>query len=94
MVKVGLREANQHFSKYLKIVREGNEVIVTDRGTPVAVIKPLFDKKRSIEDKIQLLEDQGILKQAVKGGVPLHKLSMVKGKPVSEIIIEERENRD
>ncbi|KAA0241375.1 MAG: type II toxin-antitoxin system prevent-host-death family antitoxin [Candidatus Brocadia sp. AMX2] len=44
MLQVGLREANMHFSKYLKLVKEGQEVVVTERGKPVAVIKPLYER--------------------------------------------------
>lgn len=34
MLKVGSRKANLHFSKYLKLVREGQEIVVTERGNP------------------------------------------------------------
>lgn len=92
MVHVGLREANMHFSKYLKLVRKGQEVVVTERGNPVAVIKPLV-KEVTPEDKIRSLEDQGILRRAVKGKLPLDRAIAIGGKPLSETIIEEREER-
>lgn len=92
MVHVGLREANMHFSKYLKLVRKGQEVVVTERGSPVAVIKPLV-KKATPDDKIRSLEDQGILRRAVKGKLPLGRAIAIGGKPLSETIIEEREER-
>jgi prevent-host-death family protein len=92
MLHVGLREANMHFSKYLKLVREGQEVVVTERGTPVAVIKPLM-KEGTPEDKIKRLEEQGILRRAVKGRLPLDRTIAIKGKPLSETIIEGREER-
>lgn len=40
-MQMGLREANQHFSKAIKAVKAGREVVVTERGVPIAVIKPL-----------------------------------------------------
>ena len=40
-MKLGLREANQQFSKAIKAVRAGKDVILTDRGRPIAVIKPI-----------------------------------------------------
>ena len=40
-MKLGLREANQHFSKAIKAVRAGKEVVLTERGQPIAVIKPI-----------------------------------------------------
>lgn len=36
MKRVTAREANQGFSKLLKAVEEGDEVIITRRGQPVA----------------------------------------------------------
>ncbi|MFV1951643.1 MAG: type II toxin-antitoxin system Phd/YefM family antitoxin [Nitrospinota bacterium] len=92
-MRIGLREANLHFSKYMKIVKEGKEVVVTDRGTPIAVIKPLLQEEDSPENRIKLLEEQGVLRQATSGKFPIHKLITIGGKPISEIVIEERENR-
>ena len=92
MLQVGLREANMHFSKYLKLVREGQEVVVTERGTPVAVIKPLINEGTP-DDKIKSLEDQGILRRAVKGRLPLGRTIAIEGKPLSETILEGREER-
>lgn len=92
MLQVGLREANMHFSKYLKIVRGGREVVVTERGIPVAVIKPLL-KEEKPEDKIKLLEERGVLQKTVKGKLSLHKPIAIAGKPISETITEGREDR-
>lgn len=92
MLQVGLREANMHFSKYLKIVREGQEVVVTERGTPVAIIKPLL-KEEKPEDKIRRLEEQGILRKAAKGRLPFGRLITISGKPLSETVTEGREDR-
>lgn len=92
MLQVGLREANMHFSKYLKMVREGQEVVVTERGTPVAIIKPLI-KEEAPEDRIKSLEEQGVLRKAVKGKLPLCKPITITGKPISETVIEGREDR-
>ena len=92
MLQVGLREANMHFSKYLKLVREGQEVVVTERGTPVAVIKPLINEGTP-DDKIKSLEDQGILRRAVKGRLLLGRTIAIEGKPLSETMIEGREER-
>lgn len=92
MLQVGLREANMHFSKYLKMVREGEDVVVTERGIPVAVIKPLL-KEVKPEDKIKLLEERGVLQKAAKGQLPLRKPIAVAGKPISAAVIEGREDR-
>ena len=33
---INIREANQHLSRYIDAVQEGDEVIITRRGLPVA----------------------------------------------------------
>lgn len=92
MLQVGLREANMHFSKYLKIVRDGQEVIVTERGTPIAIIKPLI-KEETSENKIRRLEEQGILRRAIKKNIPIGRPITITGKSLSETLIEGREDR-
>ncbi|HXG77655.1 MAG TPA: type II toxin-antitoxin system prevent-host-death family antitoxin, partial [Gaiellaceae bacterium] len=39
-MEVGIRELRADLSRYLKRVREGEEITVTDRGTPIARITP------------------------------------------------------
>jgi prevent-host-death family protein len=38
-MRMGLREANQRFSKAVKAVKAGEEVVLTERGTPIAVLR-------------------------------------------------------
>ena len=61
MESVGLREANLHFANYIKKVRGGAEIILTDRGTPVAIIKPLFQAAAPLEVKLAELADVGMI---------------------------------
>ena len=93
MVKVGLREANMNFSRYVKMARNGEDVLLTSRGKPVAVIKAVAQDLRTEEEKMKYLEDQGILRSAQKGKFPLHKPFELKGKSLSEIAIEGRKDR-
>ena len=36
--QISLREANQHFARYIEAVERGEEIIITRRGRPVARI--------------------------------------------------------
>lgn len=92
MMKVGLREANMHFSKYVKMVRHGQEIVVTDRGTPIAVIKPL-GRGASLKKRIKLLEEQGFLKRAVKNVLPSGAPITMKGRSIADTLSDEREDR-
>jgi len=40
MKRVTAREANQHFAQVLSSVEAGEQIVVTKRGKPVAVISP------------------------------------------------------
>ena len=40
MATVGIRELRQQLSKYLRRVAQGEQVVVTQRGEPVALIIP------------------------------------------------------
>jgi prevent-host-death family protein len=94
-MRLGLREANQRFSKAVKAVKAGKEVILTERGKPIAVIKPLRQEK-TLDATIRRLEAEGILRPALKRGpmpTPTWKPIRVKGKPMSQTISEERDDR-
>ncbi len=92
-MRMGLREANQSFSKAMKAVKQGKEVVLTERGKPIAVIKPLEAEEKP-ETVIRRLEAEGILRPALKRGpMPDWKPIRIKGKPMSETIREERDER-
>lgn len=38
---VSLREVNHHLSQYIDSVEKGNEIIITRRGKPIAIMSPL-----------------------------------------------------
>jgi prevent-host-death family protein len=92
-MKLGLREANQHFSKAIKAVRAGKEVVLTERGQPIAVIKPI--KGASDEEAaLQQMADQGLIRLPTnKGPLPRFEPAPVSGKPVSQTIIDARGDR-
>ena len=94
-MRLGLRAANQYFSKAIKAVKAGQEVILTDRGKPIAVIKPL-PQADSEDAVIRRLEAEGLLRPALKRGPlpePRWKPIRIAGKPLSGTIQEEREER-
>lgn len=64
-MRLGLREANQRFSMAMKAVKTGEEVVLTERGKPIAVIRPL-EKSASGEPVIRRLEAAGFLHAASK----------------------------
>lgn len=63
---VGIREAKIQLSKLLKLVKEGNEVILTDRGQPVGKIVPIESQSLPLEARIRRLENQGVIEPGSK----------------------------
>lgn len=57
-MQIGLREANRHFSRLMKAVRGGREVLLTERGKPLAVVRPIRTGD-DVETVIQRLETAG-----------------------------------
>lgn len=92
-MRLGLREANQHFSKAVKAVRAGREVVLTERGRPIAVIKPIAQAAEP-EAILKRMAAEGLVTlPTCKGRLPRFKPVPLGGKPLSQTIIDDREDR-
>jgi prevent-host-death family protein len=92
MQKVGSRELKNRLGRFPRAVREGQSLIITDRGKPVAKLRPPDDaksEKTQLQERLKELETPGFLRLAQK---PLRKFRAVKGrgKLASQMIIEDR----
>jgi prevent-host-death family protein len=93
-MRLGLREANQRFSKAIKAVRAGQEVVLTDRGHAIAVIKPIKEEDAQ-GASLRAMADQGLITPASRKGPmppPRWRPVRVKGKPLSQTVIDDRED--
>ena len=45
--RISLRQANQHFSRYVAAVEKGDEFVITRRGRPVAKLTAI-DQERAL----------------------------------------------
>jgi prevent-host-death family protein len=93
-MKLGLREANQHFARTIKAVRAGHEVVLTDRGRPIAVIKRIKDEDGEAV-ALQAMAEEGLITLPDRKGpmpTPRWRPVKVKGAPVSRTIIDDRED--
>jgi prevent-host-death family protein len=92
MQRVGSREFKNRMGRYMRAVRKGQTLLLTDRGKPVAKVSPPDDAARpeaSLMDVLRKLEAEGSIRLGTR---PLRKFRpiKVKGKPVSQTIIEDR----
>ena len=94
-MKLGLREANQQFSKAIKAVRAGKEVVLTERGRPIAVIKPIREADAPAA-VLQAMADEGLITLPSRKGpipAPRWKPAQLRGAPLSQTVIDDREDR-
>lgn len=91
LARVGVRELRQNLSVYLRRVLDGEIFEVTDRGRPVALLRPLGAE----DDPIARLEAEGrIFRRASGDLLDVKPLPRRKGdRPLSEIVEELREDR-
>ncbi len=89
--KVSVRELRQNLSVYLRRVKDGEALEVTERGHPVALLRPLG---RSLSPSLELMVEEGRLHRATASPVgferPLRLPLVVTG---SEVLQQQREDR-
>jgi prevent-host-death family protein len=92
MSAVGVRELKNRLTHYLQRVRQGEEVVVTERGKPVALLVSLRDAgpAKSREARLARLAAAGVI--SLPRGKPLRRIRRVRvsGEPVSRTILEDR----
>ena len=95
MRKTGVRELRLHLSRYLKEVKDGEPILITERGAEIAQILPLRSREDQKEVKIQStirrLSQKGLVQLPLRqklGGPP--KRIKVPGTSFSDAVIEDR----
>jgi prevent-host-death family protein len=89
MGQVGIRELRDHLSRYLKRVKAGEQMVVVERGKPVAKVVP--SEPSAIPEALAAFLREGGASWA--GGKPqgTSKPPRISGKPLSDLVLEDRE---
>ncbi len=82
-------EAKAKFSEIMRKIREGKHVTVTYRGREVAEIRPIEKQEETLEDRIQLLRERGVIVEARNPKAPLKPIAKRPG--ALERFLEERD---
>jgi prevent-host-death family protein len=91
MKRFSLREASQRFSELVKLLRAGQSALLTHRGKPLAVLKPLPEPVDA-DAIIRRLECMGLLRAAAKQtALPRWTARPLKGVPPSQTLRDERD---
>jgi prevent-host-death family protein len=89
MATVGVRELKNRLSEYLRRARDGERVLVTDRGQPVAVISAPADIPTDAH--LEALVRQGLLRPGIgKPRGSARPVRLRRGPPMSQTVIEGR----
>jgi antitoxin (DNA-binding transcriptional repressor) of toxin-antitoxin stability system len=90
-MNVGTKELKNNLSRYLRLVRGGERVLVTDRGMAIAELRSVTRGVLSDEDALLELERQGLV---TRGRGRLRKVVPERcagsGPKISDIVVEGR----
>ncbi len=92
MSTVGVKELKDRLTQYLRRTKQGEEVVVTERGKPIAIIQPIESAGPvvSLQARLAKLAARGLLTLPTRK--PLKKVRRVRvsGPPISRTILEDR----
>ena len=63
-----VHEANRDLSPAIKIVKDGDSVILTEQGIPFGLIEPIREASKAETQVIRQLIDEGLLQPVRKTG--------------------------
>jgi antitoxin (DNA-binding transcriptional repressor) of toxin-antitoxin stability system len=87
--RVGMREFKAQMSAYMQLVKQGNIVILTERGKPIGQITPL---PASLEERHHKLLESGFAKWSGRKLKPRKPTTKLRGnKTMAELVVEGRE---
>lgn len=85
---VGVRELKSQLSKYLRQVKSGRTVVITEHGKVVAQLGPIG---QSVEEKMKTMVNAGLAEWNGKRLPPVKLVARLRGKKtVAEMLLEDR----
>ena len=90
---VGARELKTRLGTYLRRVREGQRILVTDRGIPVAELRGLRAGDETLEGRLQRLEAAGLVSRPSRGLLQPLRAVRSSGASAAQAVAEDREDR-
>lgn len=89
---VGARELKTRLGRYLRSVREGQTVLVTDRGEPIAELRPL-PPDTSVPATLLKLSSKRVVTLPVRKSMVAFRPIKSQGRALSDAVLEDREDR-
>ena len=89
---VGARELKTRLGTYLRRVREGRTLVITDRGEPIAELRPL-PSASSVPSGLLRMAARGALTLATRDLLPPFRPIRSRGVSLSDAVRTDREDR-
>jgi prevent-host-death family protein len=90
---IGVRELKTRLGRYLREVRRGQTIVVTDRGEPVAELRPIPLTGPGTGAEIDRLVALGRLTRTSRDPLAPFRPFKRRGRAVSDAVVEDREDR-
>ena len=93
MASVGIRELKSRLTYYLRRTKQGEDVIVTERRKPIAILQRLDLARATGRDtKLARLIAEGVVIPPARRPSRPWKPVKLRGRPISETVLEAREH--
>lgn len=89
---VGARELKVRLGTYLRRVRQGHRIVVTDRGQPVAELRPIGGEA-GVESVLAELEAKGAVTRPTRKRLTRFRPIEAGGHPLSDAVRQDRDDR-
>jgi prevent-host-death family protein len=90
---VGARELKTRLGTYLRRVRDGQRILVTDRGVPVAELRGLGADDETREGRLLRLEAAGLVSRPARSLLEPLRAVRSSGGSAARAVVEGREDR-
>ena len=88
-LSVGVRELKTHLSKYLREIKKGRTIVVTEHGKAVGRIIPA---SASLEARMEALRQSGLVRWHGQKPAPMKPIAALRGpKTIADLISDDRE---
>lgn len=86
---VGVRQLKAGLSNYLRQVKAGSTVVITERGQPIGRIVPI---ETTVEERLRKLQQAGLVSWSGRKLEPVESAVHIGGdRTVAELLLEDRE---
>ena len=90
---VGARELKTRLGAYIEQVRRGATLIVTERGEPVAELRPIGRKRDDEASRLEALRARGLLTRQSRAHLAPFRPIRIAGPGLARAVVEDRADR-